>query len=107
LVRFKEALENSQVMREQLSDQYRYIMVDEYQDTNKLEDSNRELMTARHDNVAVVGDEFSSIYSFRGAVIATCSSSQNFFRRPKSSVGGELQEHAAHTLTWQLDHGRR
>jgi DNA helicase-2/ATP-dependent DNA helicase PcrA len=67
LVRFKEALENSQVMREQLSDQYRYIMVDEYQDTNKLQAQIVKLMTTRHDNVAVVGDEFQSIYSFRGA----------------------------------------
>src|SRR5689334_537618 len=67
LVRFKEALETNQQMREQLSDQYRYIMVDEYQDTNKLQAQIVKLMTARHDNVAVVGDEFQSIYSFRGA----------------------------------------
>ena len=67
LVRFKEGLETSELMREQLSDQYRYIMVDEYQDTNKLQAQIVKLMTARHDNVAVVGDEFQSIYSFRGA----------------------------------------
>jgi DNA helicase-2/ATP-dependent DNA helicase PcrA len=67
LVRLKEALESSEEMREQLSEQYRYIMVDEYQDTNKLQAQIVKLMTARHDNVAVVGDEFQSIYSFRGA----------------------------------------
>ncbi|HEU4767768.1 MAG TPA: ATP-dependent helicase, partial [Pyrinomonadaceae bacterium] len=67
LVRLREALEASAEMREQLSDQYRYIMVDEYQDTNKLQAQIVKLMTARHDNVAVVGDEFQSIYSFRGA----------------------------------------
>jgi hypothetical protein len=67
LVRFREALEASEEMREQLSDQYRYIMVDEYQDTNKLQAQIVKLMTARHENVAVVGDEFQSIYSFRGA----------------------------------------
>lgn len=67
LVRFREALEGSARMREQLSDQYRYIMVDEYQDTNKLQAQIVKLMTAKHDNVAVVGDEFQSIYSFRGA----------------------------------------
>jgi len=67
LVRFREALENSATMREQISDQYRYIMVDEYQDTNKLQAQIVKLMTARYDNVAVVGDEFQSIYSFRGA----------------------------------------
>jgi DNA helicase II / ATP-dependent DNA helicase PcrA len=67
LVRFKEALETSEEMRAQLSDQYRYIMVDEYQDTNKLQAQIVKLMTSQHDNVAVVGDEFQSIYSFRGA----------------------------------------
>jgi Superfamily I DNA and RNA helicases len=67
LVRFKEGLEQSEQMREQLGDQYRYIMVDEYQDTNKLQAQIVKLMTTRHDNVAVVGDEFQSIYSFRGA----------------------------------------
>ena len=67
LVRLREALETSAEMREQLSDQYRYIMVDEYQDTNKLQAQIVKLMTAQHDNVAVVGDEFQSIYSFRGA----------------------------------------
>jgi DNA helicase-2/ATP-dependent DNA helicase PcrA len=67
LVRFREALEGSERMREQLSKQYRYIMVDEYQDTNKLQAQIVKLMTAKHDNVAVVGDEFQSIYSFRGA----------------------------------------
>src|SRR5215212_7522704 len=66
LVRLREALEASAEMREQLSDQYRYIMVDEYQDTNKLQAQIVKLMTARHDNVAVVGDEFQSIYGFRG-----------------------------------------
>jgi DNA helicase-2/ATP-dependent DNA helicase PcrA len=67
LVRLKEALEMSSEMREQLSEQYRYIMVDEYQDTNKLQAQIVKLMTERQDNVAVVGDEFQSIYSFRGA----------------------------------------
>jgi DNA helicase-2/ATP-dependent DNA helicase PcrA len=67
LVRLRESLEASEQLREQLSDQYRYIMVDEYQDTNKLQAQIVKLMTSRHDNVAVVGDEFQSIYSFRGA----------------------------------------
>jgi ATP-dependent DNA helicase UvrD/PcrA len=67
LVRLREALEDSKKLRDQISDQYRYIMVDEYQDTNKLQAQLVKLMTARQENVAVVGDEFQSIYSFRGA----------------------------------------
>lgn len=67
LVRSRDALENSAELREKLSNQYRYIMVDEYQDTNKLQAQIVRLMASSHDNVAVVGDECQSIYSFRGA----------------------------------------
>jgi DNA helicase II / ATP-dependent DNA helicase PcrA len=67
LVRLSEALETSEELRLKLSNQYRYIMVDEYQDTNKLQAQIVRLMAASHDNVAVVGDECQAIYSFRGA----------------------------------------
>jgi DNA helicase-2/ATP-dependent DNA helicase PcrA len=67
LVRLREALEASAELRRRLSDQYRYIMVDEYQDTNKIQAQIVRLMTETHDNAAVVGDECQSIYSFRGA----------------------------------------
>ena len=67
LVRLREALEGSEELRRQLSEQYRYMMVDEYQDTNKLQAQIVRLLAATHDNVAVVGDECQSIYSFRGA----------------------------------------
>jgi DNA helicase-2/ATP-dependent DNA helicase PcrA len=67
LVRLREALEGSIDLRQRLSDQYRYLMVDEYQDTNKLQAQIVRLIAATHDNVAVVGDECQSIYSFRGA----------------------------------------
>src|SRR5215831_8163826 len=67
LVRFREALEGSQELREKLSSQYSYLMVDEYQDTNRLQAQIIRLIAATHDNVAVVGDECQSIYSFRGA----------------------------------------
>jgi DNA helicase-2/ATP-dependent DNA helicase PcrA len=67
LVRFREALDGSPTLRDKLSEQYRYIMVDEYQDTNRLQAQIIRLIAANHDNVAVVGDEYQSIYSFRGA----------------------------------------
>jgi DNA helicase-2/ATP-dependent DNA helicase PcrA len=67
LTRLVEALEASEELRLKLSNQYRYIMVDEYQDTNRLQAQIVRLMAASHDNVAVVGDECQSIYSFRGA----------------------------------------
>jgi DNA helicase-2/ATP-dependent DNA helicase PcrA len=67
LVRLCEALEGSEELRRMLSEQYRYVMVDEYQDTNKLQARIIRLLAATHDNVAVVGDECQSIFSFRGA----------------------------------------
>ena len=67
LSRLHEALAASDELCRRLSEQYRYVMVDEYQDTNKLQARIVRLMAATHDNVAVVGDECQSIYSFRGA----------------------------------------
>jgi DNA helicase II / ATP-dependent DNA helicase PcrA len=67
LVRLHETLEAHPALCERLSDQYRYLMVDEYQDTNRLQARIMRRLAAGHDNVAVVGDECQSIYSFRGA----------------------------------------
>ena len=48
---------------------FRYIMIDEYQDTNAAQYQIIKLLGAMHENVAVVGDDAQSIYSFRGATI--------------------------------------
>ena len=94
LVRLKEALEMSPEMREQLSDQYRYIMVDEYQDTNKLQAQIVKLMTARQDNVAVVGDEFQSIYSFRGASHKNMIELPKLYRHRSSNLKRTIAAHS-------------
>ncbi|MCD6574475.1 ATP-dependent helicase [Candidatus Aerophobetes bacterium] len=49
------------------SDRFLYILVDEYQDTNKLQGEIIDLMAFLHRNIMVVGDDSQSIYSFRGA----------------------------------------
>jgi DNA helicase II / ATP-dependent DNA helicase PcrA len=48
---------------------FKYIMIDEYQDTNKAQYEIVKLLGAMHENVCVVGDDAQSIYSFRGATI--------------------------------------
>lgn len=67
LVNWKRLMEEVIEAREQISNRYRYIMVDEYQDTNLIQAEIVRLAAYRHDNVMVVGDDSQSIYSFRGA----------------------------------------
>ena len=67
LTKLKHLLASQEDVRRRLSDIYRFIMVDEYQDTNPLQAQIVRLLAASHDNVAVVGDDAQSIYSFRGA----------------------------------------
>ena len=58
--------ENEEVRRE-LQTRFRYILVDEYQDTNKVQADLVDLLAGEGRNVTVVGDDAQSIYSFRGA----------------------------------------
>jgi len=67
LVYLKRLLSGHEDTRLSLSARYRYIMVDEYQDTNKLQSEIVYLLTAENKNIMVVGDDSQSIYSFRGA----------------------------------------
>jgi DNA helicase-2/ATP-dependent DNA helicase PcrA len=67
LTKLKQLLESHEEVRRRLSETYRFIMVDEYQDTNHLQAQIVRLLATVHDNVAVVGDDAQSIYSFRGA----------------------------------------
>ena len=67
LTKLKDLLGNQEQVRRRLSQIYRFIMVDEYQDTNYLQSQIIRLLAATHNNVAVVGDDAQSIYSFRGA----------------------------------------
>jgi len=67
LVRLRELLETDEGVRRRISDTYGYLMVDEYQDTNRLQAEIVRKIAATHDNVMVVGDDSQSIYAFRGA----------------------------------------
>ena len=62
-----ELLQQHAAVRKRLSDTYRYIMIDEYQDTNEVQAEMVRLLAANHRNVMAVGDDAQSIYSFRGA----------------------------------------
>src|SRR5262249_5532244 len=67
LVLLRDLLHDVPEAAERLSNTYRYIMVDEYQDTNRLQAEIVRGLAVTHDNVMAVGDDSQSIYSFRGA----------------------------------------
>jgi len=67
LYRLADLLEQHDNVRRRLSDTYRYVMIDEYQDTNLIQAELVRLLAATHRNVMAVGDDAQSIYSFRGA----------------------------------------
>jgi len=67
LEKLRDLLASRRDLAERLSGELRYIMVDEYQDTNRLQAEIVELLAATHKNVMAVGDDAQSIYSFRGA----------------------------------------
>ena len=60
-------LKENDGIRRKLSSTYRYIMVDEYQDTNRIQAHIASLLASEHRNIMAVGDDAQSIYSFRGA----------------------------------------
>ena len=63
----RDSLRDNPVFRKRLTAQYRYIMVDEYQDTNVVQKEIVEHLSEGNRNILVVGDDSQSIYSFRGA----------------------------------------
>ncbi len=59
--------QTSDTVRETYQEQFQYILVDEYQDTNIIQAEWVRLLSEKHKNLMVVGDDFQSIYSWRGA----------------------------------------
>ncbi len=62
-----ELLQSNEAVRNKVAAQHRFVMVDEYQDTNKLQATLTQLLSSVHKNVMAVGDDAQSIYAFRGA----------------------------------------
>lgn len=55
---------------EKYQDRFKYILIDEYQDTNHAQYKVTKMLAAKYENICVVGDDAQSIYSFRGADIS-------------------------------------
>ena len=67
LVLLRRLVMEDEAVRRTISSLYRYILVDEYQDTNRLQADVVRYLASTHQNVMVVGDDAQSIYAFRGA----------------------------------------
>ena len=67
LILLRNLLKENDSLCQRISASYRYVMVDEYQDTNKIQAEILYLLSSANKNVMVVGDDSQSIYAFRGA----------------------------------------
>jgi DNA helicase-2/ATP-dependent DNA helicase PcrA len=63
-------LQNHEDVRDIYQKKFRYVLIEEYQDTNNLQYLLATLLSGRYENICVVGDDDQSIYRFRGATIA-------------------------------------
>ena len=81
LVHLRTLLRDHERVRDTLADRYKYIMVDEYQDTNRVQAEIVWLLGRKYGNVLVVGDDAQAIYAFRGATV------QNILEFPEQYPG--------------------
>ena len=76
-------LRNSDRVREYYSDKFRYICVDEFQDTDPAQFELVKLLASKHGNIMAVGDDDQSIYRFRGATVENILGFEKTFRDTK------------------------
>ena len=84
LVRTLELLRTRPEVLEKYQERFRYISVDEYQDTNHVQYEIANLLAAKYQNLMVVGDDDQSIYSWRGADISNILDFEKDFKNCKT-----------------------
>src|SRR5215212_5358995 len=83
LIKAVRLLRDVPEVREKYNNKFRYILVDEYQDTNSLQFALISLITQKSQNICVVGDEDQSIYKWRGADITNILNFEKHFKDTK------------------------
>lgn len=84
LLRFIEGMTTNLTLRKKINGLYRFIHVDEYQDTNPVQAQVVSLLAGPDKNVFVVGDNYQAIYSFTGASVENIEHFHNLFRGTKN-----------------------
>ena len=122
LAKLRELLSGHEPMRQAISQNFRYILVDEYQDTNRLQADLVRKLAATHENVMAVGDDAQSIYAFRGATFRNIMdfptlfagttvykleenyrSTQPVLNLANEIIQGATEKYAKHLFTRKLD----
>ncbi len=84
MIKTVKLLRKSAEVREKYNNKFKYVLVDEYQDTNALQFALIKYLTEKHANICVVGDESQSIYKFRGADIGNILSFEQHYPNAKT-----------------------
>lgn len=82
----KELLRRRPSILKEFQDRYRYILVDELQDTNFIQFELLKFLASEHNNLTVCGDDDQSIFRFRGASLANILNFQEFYPKAKKIV---------------------
>ena len=86
LLKVKEIFISHPEVLEKYSQKYRYILVDEFQDTNLIQYQIVRMLAEKSRNLFVVGDDDQSIYSFRGTNYENMNLFKRIFRNTSSSI---------------------
>ena len=74
-------LQENEDIKEKYQDKYKYLLIDEYQDTNEVQYKFAKLLSEKHQNICVVGDDDQGIYAWRGANIKNIQSFEDDFEK--------------------------
>jgi DNA helicase-2/ATP-dependent DNA helicase PcrA len=83
IIKPTELFENHPDVLEKYQDRFKYILIDEYQDTNHAQYKVTKMLAGKYKNICVVGDDAQSIYSFRGADISNILNFQEDYENAK------------------------
>jgi len=90
------------VLRE-FQEKYKYILVDEFQDTNYIQFELLKMMAGRHQNLTVVGDDDQSIFRFRGASLSNILNFEDYYKKKKRRVTKVVLTHNYRSTQQILD----